>query len=113
MKNGSELKNAFGSNIRFRRIHMGFSQENLAEQTGVSKNTISDIETGEKFARPDTIVKLALALNTEAYELMKPEGMLPERPIDIALKVHMHIMEAYDMAGKNYLKQLMKEQNLT
>lgn len=51
------------------------SQEDLAEKSGVSTGQISLIETGKSAGSPETLEKLADALNCEVGELfdVKPE----------------------------------------
>ena len=44
----------------------------LAEASGVSDDTISKIENGQRVARPNTLRKLARALNVSAQELRRP-----------------------------------------
>ena len=45
------------------------TQEELAEASGVSRNTISRLETGTQEARPSTVRKLADALGVEPEHL--------------------------------------------
>src|SRR5215210_8025879 len=44
----------------------------LAEASGVSDDTISKIENGQRVARPSTLRKLASALNVSPQELRRP-----------------------------------------
>src|SRR5215204_5151299 len=44
----------------------------LAEASGVSDDTISKIENGQRVARPNTLRKLAHALNVSPQELRRP-----------------------------------------
>ena len=44
----------------------------LAEASGVSDDTISKIENGQRVARPNTLRKLARALNVSPQELRRP-----------------------------------------
>ena len=67
-----------GKNVKSYREKMGLSQEKLAEKIKVTKNTISDIETGKKFATAKTLEKLAAVFGFEVYELLKPEKVLPD-----------------------------------
>ena len=56
------------------------SQEQLAERSGVARDTISKLETGRRKAYPTTIRKLAAGLDTEpgmligGVEYLEPEG---------------------------------------
>jgi transcriptional regulator with XRE-family HTH domain len=81
---------------RLRRIRQGavMSQEELAERSGVARDTISKLETGQRGAYPSTIRKLAAGLEIRPQMLIggveylddpPPEGELveeksPERP---------------------------------
>ncbi|MCL2834000.1 MAG: helix-turn-helix domain-containing protein [Treponema sp.] len=92
----------FGKNVRTRRKFLKLSQEGLAEKAGVSKNTISDIETSQKFARADTLVKLAQVLETEPYELLKPDHIQPDSLKDVVRKISEEVKEAVDVIGNQY-----------
>lgn len=46
------------------------SQEELAERSGVARDTISKLETGRRGAYPSTIRKLAAGLNVQPQMLM-------------------------------------------
>ena len=100
------LIETFGKNIKRFRNRNGLSQEKLAEKIGVSKNTISDIETGKKFVHPKTLVKLALILNTEVYEFFKPEGILPDNSEDIIYNYHKDLMNMAENLKNNYLDEI-------
>jgi transcriptional regulator with XRE-family HTH domain len=49
------------------------TQQKLSRISGVSQDTISDLERGEREAQPRTIRKLAKALKVEPEELMREE----------------------------------------
>ena len=99
-----ELTIIFGKNIRNRRIICGFSQEKLAEMIGVSINTVCEIETGKKFVRAETLIRFASVLNTEVYELFKPDNVSPDNAYEILTKYSYEIKEAVDSIRNNYLK---------
>jgi transcriptional regulator with XRE-family HTH domain len=46
------------------------SQEQLAEKSGVARDTISKLETGQRKAYPSTIRKLAAGLEVEPRRLL-------------------------------------------
>ena len=108
MKTEQELKNCFGKNIFSHRERRNWSQEDLAEKAGVSRNTISDIEAGYKFARAKTLVRLAKALETEVYELLKPEGVLPDKPVDILAEYCEEVREKVTEIEKFYVSKMKK-----
>jgi transcriptional regulator with XRE-family HTH domain len=66
------------------------SQEDLAEKSGVARDTISKLETGQRGAYPSTIRKLAAGLDVEPQMLVggvryledEPKKGLSERPKD-------------------------------
>ena len=105
MKIEQELLNNFAYNIRTRRERRCWTQEILSVKAEVTKNTISDIETSQKFARAKTLVKLAKAFETEVYELLKPRNVIPDYPEDIISKYDEEVKDAVDEVAKRYLKK--------
>jgi transcriptional regulator with XRE-family HTH domain len=57
--------------LKQKRTELGFSQEYLAEISGVSKAYISQIETGQRRPSIDVLCKLSKALNCDITELFK------------------------------------------
>ncbi len=55
--------------LREVRIEKGLTQEELAERSGVHRDTIQKLETGQREARPATVKKLADALGVEEKKL--------------------------------------------
>ena len=106
MQDKRDLKRILGENVKIRRERKGLSQEQLAEKAGVSKNTISDIETGDKFARANTLVALAKALETEVYELLKPKDITPDKAEDIVEKYYDVVKDALEQSKKNYIENI-------
>jgi len=77
-----------------RELH-GWSQKKLAEESGVSRDSISNYETGHRDAWPATAKKLADALGVEIADLREPSRDPPaglEIPkllgLDVALRRH-------------------------
>jgi transcriptional regulator with XRE-family HTH domain len=76
---------------RLRRVRQGavMSQEELAERSGVARDTISKLETGRRGAYPSTIRKLAAGLEVRPQMLIggveylddAPEGDAPEKEL--------------------------------
>lgn len=109
MKNEQELKKIFGENIKARRERLGLTQERLAEKAFVSNNTISDIESGDKFARSKTLVNLAKALDTDVYELMKPQNVSPDKAADIIAQYTEKIRMAVGEIERTYIADSSQE----
>ena len=59
------LRKRFGSLVAVHRRRLGWTQQDLAERTGMSPDMISRIETGGSGARFNTIEKLAAALEVD------------------------------------------------
>ena len=106
MKTEDELKQVFGHNVSTFRERRGWTQELFAEKAGISKNSVSDMESGHKFVRADTLVSLAMALEIEVYELFKTSDVLPDKPIDILEKYNEEVREALVEIGNSYIKKL-------
>ena len=61
---------AFGRALRARRLVAGLSQEQLGLESGVQRNFISLIETGQNQPTISTLFKLAAALKIRPCELV-------------------------------------------
>ena len=69
--------NNIGQRLREERQLKGWSQRDLARQTGVNTDTISGIETAQHEPRPSTLRKLAEGLGIEVRDLFM-EPALPK-----------------------------------
>jgi transcriptional regulator with XRE-family HTH domain len=68
------------SHLRDFRRRAVMSQEDLAEKSGVARDTISKLETGQRGAYPSTIRKLAAGLEVEPQMLVGGVKYLEEGP---------------------------------
>jgi transcriptional regulator with XRE-family HTH domain len=73
----------FGKRIKERRIKKGFSQEKLAEISGLSVRTIQRIENGETEARGDSLLRLSQSLEVSAETLMSNQLIEDEHVMTI------------------------------
>ena len=73
LTDSEKLRKNLSLNVKKYRKRLGFSQEKLAEATGLSFQTINDIEGCRMWVSDKTITKLASALEVEAYRLLMPE----------------------------------------
>ncbi len=64
-----ELK-IFARTMRLRRYEMNLTQQDLAERMDYNVNAIGNIERAQAFPSFKTIIKLAIALEISAKELM-------------------------------------------
>jgi transcriptional regulator with XRE-family HTH domain len=56
--------------LRRRRFAAGLSSTALAERSGLALSTVSDYENGRRSPSPDSLARLAEALNCETTDLM-------------------------------------------
>jgi transcriptional regulator with XRE-family HTH domain len=55
--------------LRYIREQVGYSQQQLADESGVSQHTISELELGRRKPQGRTLLKLARVLGVEVREL--------------------------------------------
>ena len=108
------LRAILSQNIRRFRSYRKFSQADFAEKIDISIPFLSDIENGKKWLSPATLVKMADALNIEAYELLKPETIIPDKAVNILEKYTADIYRIfgdtlYDIQH-NYINQIKNRQ---
>ena len=103
-----ELTIIFGGNIKKYRVLHNLSQEQLAEKMDLSITTISEIETGKKFVRAETLISFAAILKTEVYELFKPDTILPDDAAGILSKYSRAVNEAMEEIKKEFFKKMKR-----
>ena len=64
-----DIKRAVGKRIKIVRQRSGLTQDQLAEQVGLSPKYISGIERGVENPTMDTLLRLAKVLGVESYDL--------------------------------------------
>ena len=62
---------ALASRIKELRDQKGISQEELAHRAGLSRTGMGFLETGKRWPRLDTLIKVADGLNITLDELLK------------------------------------------
>jgi transcriptional regulator with XRE-family HTH domain len=78
-----ELRGILSSNIRRCRLRENLSQMALAEKLEISPNFLSDIERCKAWVSPNTLVRIAAALDIEPYELFKADALLTDKEKDV------------------------------
>ncbi|WP_277406660.1 helix-turn-helix domain-containing protein [Lacrimispora xylanisolvens] len=108
-----------GNRIRERRQEVGLSQEVLAEQAGISPNTISRIECGQTAMSVETFQKLVRILGSDANWLLssmesteKDTGQLhtvicrvrnlKQAEQDIVVRTMKALMDGLEKTGEEY-----------
>lgn len=61
---------ALGEVIRAERKRVGWSQEELADQTGLNRAYVSDLENGRRTPNLDTLARLANAFGMKLSKLL-------------------------------------------
>ncbi|MDR2182046.1 MAG: helix-turn-helix domain-containing protein [Treponema sp.] len=64
---GYDIRAVFSSNLKFYRQKKQLSQLALSIKAELAHNFVNDIENGKKWVSPETISKLAGALDVEPY----------------------------------------------
>lgn len=73
----NNIKKRLGRRIQELRKSNKLTQEQLAEKIEIGTSNISYIETGKLYPTPETLGKIAKALNVEIYELYMFEQLKP------------------------------------
>ena len=68
------IETVIRENVKSLRKRLGWSQEALAEKTGVSAPYITQIEVGKRTPSLDIVEKLASALGVEYKTLFEPQN---------------------------------------
>jgi transcriptional regulator with XRE-family HTH domain len=71
----TKIRFVFASNVRRIRTARGMSQEKLAEECGLHRTYISDIERAERNLSIENMERIAQALAVDVRELLATEGM--------------------------------------
>ena len=105
-----ELRALLSKNIKRFRGYRKLSQADFAEKINISIPFLSDIENGRKWVSPNTLVKIANALDIEVYELLRPETVIPDNIDGIIEKYTSDIYQVFGEAlngiQKSYLQQI-------
>ena len=72
-----------GNNIRKIRKEFGWTQQFLAEKSGISVPFMTQIELGRKSASPEVIQNIASALNISYKQLFDEEIISQNEPINL------------------------------
>jgi len=65
-------RSRLAANLRGRRKAMGLSQEELADIAGLHRTYVGSIERGERNVSIDNIERLAVALELDVIDLLRP-----------------------------------------
>ena len=115
---GTDLRRILSKNIKSLRGQRSLSQIELAEKADISIPFLSNIERQNKWPHPDTLAKLAKALDVEVHMLfLEKTPSLPANvhktlakfKKDIAISLHKTVSTAIDCSletiGSHYLEE--------
>lgn len=66
-----DVRERFGTAVKFRREELGLTQEDLADKAGVHRTYLSDVERGTRNLSLVNIEKLAAALSVTMSKLFE------------------------------------------
>jgi transcriptional regulator with XRE-family HTH domain len=118
---GADLRHTLSTNIKLLRSQRSLSQIELAEKADISIPFLSNIERQNKWPHPDTLVKLAKALDVEVYILFldktpsvpaNVQDTLVKFKKDMSVSLHKTITTAIDCSletiGSHYIEDKQK-----
>jgi transcriptional regulator with XRE-family HTH domain len=116
--NGADLRRILSKNLKLLRSRRSLSQIELAEKADISIPFLSNIERCNKWPYPDTLAKLAAALDVEVFMLFqenapsRPDGVrdiLTRFQKDMAVSLHKTVSAAIDdsleTVGSHYVNE--------
>lgn len=62
----------FGQRLRLAREALSLSQEALAEKADIHRTYVSQVESGKRNVAVDNMERLAKAVGTELWEMLRP-----------------------------------------
>ena len=101
------LRQILSKNIKSLRSQRSLSQIELAEKAEISIPFLSNIERGNKWPHPETLVKIASALDIEVYMLFQdkvpPMPAITKKTLaqfknDVSVSLHKTIKAAIDVS---------------
>jgi len=115
---GKELRTIFGKNVKLYRNRRNWSQTDLAEYANISINFLGDIERGKKWPHPDTLTKLASALEIKVFELFLEENIEIEPETQTLMSrfvkdVSLTINKTLSLSINQSIEYVRKQYNLT
>ena len=104
---GTEIRGILARNIKSCREHRLWSQAELAEYSDISIPFLSEIERGNKWPFPDTLGKIAKALNVQIHELFWEKRTLYNKERDFTNLVIKEILIAQKVAADSVINKYL------
>jgi len=109
MEKTASLKEIFAKNLRENRRKIGYSQEKLAEKTGISTQYLAMMEIARKFPTSSVLERIAISLNINVYELF----LIEHSPRDELEQLRRDIIEEMKQTFDVSLKKAISENKRT
>jgi transcriptional regulator with XRE-family HTH domain len=106
---GIEIRGVLAKNIKLFRENRLWSQADLAEYSEISVPFLSEIERGNKWPFPDTLGKIANALNVQVNDLFREKSARSDKDLGFANIVVKEMLIAQQAAVDNVTKQYLGE----
>ncbi|GAA3797007.1 helix-turn-helix domain-containing protein [Streptomyces phyllanthi] len=93
-----------GRRVRDARLQVGLTQEHLARKTGLTRGSITNIESGAQAPPPYRLARIAAALSVEPADLLpslEPQGHTSDLPADLADAVASVVSAAETMGARD------------
>ena len=103
---GAIIRGILAQNIKSFREHRKWSQADLASYSNISIPFLSEIERGNKWPYPDTLAKIANALNIKIHELFWDEPS-SDNERNFAGMVVKEMLAAQKEAADNVIKSYL------
>jgi transcriptional regulator with XRE-family HTH domain len=104
---GTEVRGVLAKNIKFYRENRLWSQADLASYSEISVPFLSEIERGNKWPFPDTLAKIANALDVEVHDLFRESDTPSNKEADFTNMVIKEIFIAQKTAADNVVRKYM------
>lgn len=105
---GTSVRTILAQNIKRLRENRNMSQADLAFEAGISIPFLSDIERGNKWPSPETVAKIATALNIELFQLFSSGLRQNEETEMFISKIIDEITVAQNLATKAVCEKYLK-----
>jgi transcriptional regulator with XRE-family HTH domain len=104
---GTEVRGVLAKNIKFYRENRLWSQADLASYSEISVPFLSEIERGNKWPFPDTLAKIANALDVQVHDLFREGEPRSNKETDFTNMVIKEIFIAQKVAADNVVKNYL------
>jgi transcriptional regulator with XRE-family HTH domain len=104
---GIEVRGVLAKNIRFYRENRLWSQADLASYSEISVPFLSEIERGNKWPFPDTLARIANALDVKLYDLFRESDAPSDKEADFTNMVIKEIFIAQRVVADNVIRKYL------